>query len=95
LHRDTENPVTKTQSEYLSFLLRLWRVSVDVSSDPDSEEMVWRFSLQDTLTDERASFTDLKDLVAFLRRKMDAGWDGGSEATRSQARRTTKSQRQH
>jgi hypothetical protein len=89
-----ENPVTKTRSEYLSFLLRLWRVSNNVNQDPGGEEMVWRVSLQETLTDERISFADLDDLVAFLRFEMDAESDGGLDATRSEAQKKP-SERQH
>jgi hypothetical protein len=62
--------MTQERSDYLSFLLRLWRVRNSQNSQGGAEEMVWRASLQDTLTDEQVSFASLEDLVAFLRRQM-------------------------
>ena len=62
--------MTQERSDYLSFLLRLWRVRNSQSSQGGAEGMVWRASLQDTLTDEQVSFASLEDLVAFLRRQM-------------------------
>ena len=69
---------TREQADYLSFLLRLWRVG-------SGEATVWRASLQDTLTDERVNFASLEDLLVHLRRQMglvsDAERDDrGSEA---------------
>jgi hypothetical protein len=61
---------TGEQPEYLSFLLRLWRMSGAEGAQHDAEAIVWRASLQDTLTNERVSFTRMEDLVAYLRRRM-------------------------
>ena len=77
--------MTEEQPDYLSYLLRLWRVSSRGSSQAGEEGTVWRASLQDPLTDERMNFASLEDLVAFLQRKMasmsDADRDeGGSKA---------------
>jgi hypothetical protein len=70
---------TREQPDYLSFLLRLWRVSSGEGAQQDAEAMVWRASLQDTLTDVRVNFSNLEDLIVFLRRQMvavsDADWD--------------------
>ncbi len=81
-----EKPVTQEPSEYLSYMLRLWRASSDAGPGPGRKGMVWRASLQDTLTDERISFTNLEDLVAFLRRKMEVDLD----TTESEAHRKAK-----
>jgi len=48
------------QSNYLSFLLRLWRATID-------QETIWRKSLQDSLNGEQVNFSNLDDLFAFLR----------------------------
>lgn len=66
------------QSDYVSFLLRLWRVS-------GGEAAVWRASLQDTLTDERMNFASLGDLVAFLRRQMGLVSDADQDERGSKA----------
>ena len=47
------------QSDYLSYLLRLWRVG--------EEEAVWRASLESSHTGERKGFAGLDDLFDFLR----------------------------
>jgi len=49
-------------SDYLSYLLRLWRTSTDGQG-------VWRASLTDPLTGERIGFADLEALFEFLRRQ--------------------------
>jgi len=67
-------------SEYLSFLLRLWRVSNGESPGASHEGWAWRIALQDTLTDEQISFASLDDLVAFLRLKMSVVSDAGRDA---------------
>lgn len=50
---------TREQSDYLSYLLRLWRVS--------EEETAWRVSLESSHTGERKGFASLDDLFSFLR----------------------------
>jgi hypothetical protein len=54
------------RTEYLSFLLRLWRVSVE-------GEPVWRVSLQRPGTAGEISFADLEAVVAFLHAEMEKG----------------------
>jgi hypothetical protein len=49
-------------SDYISYLLRLWRTSTD-------GQAVWRASLTDPLTAERIGFADLDALFEFLRRQ--------------------------
>jgi hypothetical protein len=53
----------KEQPDYLSYLLRLWRVS-------DEEEAVWRASLESPHTGERRGFTNLTDLFTFLEKEV-------------------------
>lgn len=52
--------MSKDQREYLSYLLRLWRVS-------DEDNPVWRASLQSPQTGERIGFASLNELFKFLR----------------------------
>ena len=47
--------------EYLSYLLRVWRVS--------GEEETWRASLESPLTHEFRGFGSLDELFDFLRRR--------------------------
>ena len=49
----------KEQPDYLSYLLRLWRVSGE-------EKAVWRASLESPHTGERRGFANLADLFTFL-----------------------------
>lgn len=53
-------------SNYLSYLLRLWRV------DEDGRQ-VWRASLEDPRTGERRGFTSLGQLMEFLLFQIKAG----------------------
>jgi hypothetical protein len=52
----------KEQSDYLSYLLRLWRVS-------DEEKAVWRASLESPHTGERRGFANLAELSTFLEKE--------------------------
>jgi hypothetical protein len=54
------------RTEYLSFLLRLWRVSV-------AGAPAWRVSLQRPGSAEGISLADLEAVVAFLRAEMEEG----------------------
>jgi hypothetical protein len=56
--------------DYVSYLLRLWRVSGGAQSF-DPGEAVWRASLEHPLTGERVGFASLDDLVAYLRQATD------------------------
>jgi hypothetical protein len=50
--------MTKDETHYLAYLLRLWR-------DSDAEN-VWRVSLESVHTGERRGFAGLDDLIGFL-----------------------------
>jgi hypothetical protein len=59
------------RTDYLSYLLRLWRVSsVERARRDDSGQAVWRASLQETLSGDRTNFASLDDLVAFLQHQI-------------------------
>jgi hypothetical protein len=55
------------QSNYFSYLLRLWREDA-VPQCPD-RKTIWLASLESSLTGERQGFASLDDLFAFLRRE--------------------------
>jgi hypothetical protein len=52
----------KERPEYLSYLLRLWRVSGE-------DKAVWRASLESPHTGERRGFGDLAGLFTFLEKE--------------------------
>jgi hypothetical protein len=52
--------------DYLSFLIRLWRVLGDGESQ-DPKEVAWRASLESAQTGATLNFADLEDLFDFLR----------------------------
>jgi hypothetical protein len=54
---------TTTRLDYASYLLRLWR--------EDSDDHVWRASLEDPLTGERMGFGSLQALFHFLQRESE------------------------
>jgi len=54
--------MAKEQPDYLSYLLRLWRVS-------DEEKAIWRASLESSHTGERKGFASLDDLFTFLEKE--------------------------
>jgi hypothetical protein len=69
--------------DYLSYLLRLWRVRERGPPDgepPDSGVSAWRASLQSPGTGERIGFRTLEELFAFLRGQ--TGTRQGSDAKR-------------
>lgn len=57
--QELEAPIGSEQPDYLSFLLRLWRVGGE-------EEAGWRASLESAQTGERKSFASLDELIVFL-----------------------------
>jgi len=57
--------------DYLSYLLRLWRVCE--RGPPDWQAPIWRASLQSPQTGKRVSFATLDDLFAFLREQTGLG----------------------
>jgi hypothetical protein len=56
---------TKAQPDYLSYLLRLWRVSEDQSAQRGGRAG-WRASLQSPHSGERVGFAGLEELFGFL-----------------------------
>jgi hypothetical protein len=70
--RFSEYSLVKTK-EYLSFLLRLWRVK-------QNDENGWRASLENPHTGEKRGFASLELLVDFLREQMRRkGEKGGKD----------------
>jgi len=61
---------TQERRDYLSYLLRLWRVGGDGGTHC-KEEVVWRASLESPHTGERIGFAGLDELFAFLRQQTD------------------------
>jgi hypothetical protein len=59
--------------DYLSYLLRLWRVRE--RGPPDGEPGLWRASLQIPESGERIGFRSLEELFAFLRRESGTAQD--------------------
>ena len=57
------------QPDYLSYLLRLWRVSGEKGPDIP-QDAVWRASLEDPNTRERKAFAGLDELIIFLEEEM-------------------------
>lgn len=60
-------------ADYLSYLLRLWRVREGRALDWGVP--VWRASLQSPQTGKRVSFATLEDLFTFLRARTGLGTD--------------------
>jgi hypothetical protein len=50
---------------YRSYVLRFWE-----ERGEDATEVVWRFSLEDPVTDQRHGFADLAELIAWLQTEM-------------------------
>ena len=50
--------MTNMNSDYRSFLLRLW-----IERENDGK---WRFSLEDTRTGKRRAFANIEKLIAYL-----------------------------
>jgi hypothetical protein len=63
-----ETEKAPARPDYLSYLLRLWRVR-------EEGQDVWRASLQHAGTGKRASFRTLEELFGFLRRATGAAQD--------------------
>jgi len=59
---------TKAQPDYLSYLLRLWRVS-EVGGAQSAGEAHWRASLESPHSGERVGFAGLEELFGFLLRQ--------------------------
>lgn len=61
--------------DYLSYLMRLWRVPGDAES-PGTKQGTWRVSLESAQTGLTQGFVDLEDLVTYLRRQTGQEQDG-------------------
>jgi hypothetical protein len=59
---------TKAQPDYLSYLLRLWRVS-EVGGVQSAGEAHWRASLESPHSGERVGFAGLEELFDYLLRQ--------------------------
>jgi hypothetical protein len=70
--------------DYLSYLLRLWRVENDKAAGAD--KAVWRASLEVPHTGERRVFASLDELLEFLRQQTGATADTGQAGTPALAR---------
>jgi hypothetical protein len=68
----SEATITTMQPDYLSYLLRLWRVDGDNAAQPTANQAVWRASLENPHTGERKGFASLDDLFDFLREQAGA-----------------------
>jgi hypothetical protein len=66
----------KKQPDYLSYLLRLWRVNDD--TQPGAEKAIWRVSLENPHTGERKGFVSLDELFNFLREQAGITLQGDS-----------------
>lgn len=62
---------TTLQTDYLSYLLRLWREGSD-NEPATARRPVWRASLQDPHTGQRVGFGGPDEMFAFLRGRMAA-----------------------
>jgi hypothetical protein len=70
--RYLESAMSSEQTDYLSYLLRLWR--------EDGEEPTnWWASLESALTGKRHVFPCLMELFAFLQRQTVAGCDANED----------------
>jgi hypothetical protein len=62
--------MAKEQSDYLSYLLRLWRVNEEGNLHRGAEQAVWRASLENPHTRQRQGFASLDELFDFLREQI-------------------------
>ena len=60
--------MTKRRVDYLSYLLRLWRVNGD-EDQSETYKPVWRASLEDPETGKQQGFGSLEDLFDYLLKK--------------------------
>jgi len=63
----------KGRPDYLSYLLRLWRVS-------DDDKPVWRASLHDPQTGQRTGFAGLEALFDYLQQQTGMALDQMGES---------------
>lgn len=58
-------PLSARPPGYHSYVLRFWE-----ERSTESAKAIWRFSLEDPLTDQRFGFPNLEALVAWLQSEM-------------------------
>lgn len=58
----------KEPPDYLSYLLRLWRVE-NHGEAPGADKAIWRASLESAHTGEKRIFASLDDLFEFLQKQ--------------------------
>ena len=63
----------KERADYLSYLLRLWREENHEASDTD--DAIWRASLESAHTGEKMTFASLDDLFEFLQKQTNTPLD--------------------
>ena len=62
--------MTKQQPDYISYLLRLRRVSGQDESQTSSERVTWHASLEDPRTGQQHHFASVEEVLEFLRAQM-------------------------
>jgi hypothetical protein len=62
--------MAKKRLDYLSYLLRLWRVNGDRETSCEGKA-TWRASLESAHTSEKRIFASLDDLFDFLQKQTD------------------------
>ena len=73
------------QTDYFSYLLRLWRVTERGDTLRTGKQTAWRASLQSSRTGEKQGFASLENLFAFLRRQTGAVLDTDEEERKARA----------
>jgi hypothetical protein len=66
--------MTKEEPNYLSYLLRLWRVNGEAEPQ-NMGKAVWRASLESTRTRQRRGFANLDALFDFLQQQIGTTGD--------------------
>ncbi len=62
---DDNTPLSSRPPSYHSYVLRFWE-----ERSAESAQTIWRFSLEDPLTDQRYGFPSLQALTAWLQSEM-------------------------
>lgn len=75
---DPFDTMRRRDSNYRSFLVRLWREHGATRPGNAADGPVWRFSVEDPHTGERLGFNKLGGLVAFLQAQMNPGAENGA-----------------
>ncbi len=67
--------VRRKQPDYLSYLVRLWRVGAQSQFETHLKQRVWRASAESAHTGERWSFASLDELFDFLHRQTGQNYE--------------------